>query len=82
MRCGKCKACQVVETSKKLLMSNPPFEHADQLTVETWNKVLRDNPFEGHLARKKRDDLAPDTGCGTNLGGRRAIEEGRVKCRP
>ena len=46
MRCGKCKACQVVETSKKLLMPNPPFEHADQLTVETWNKVLRDNPCE------------------------------------
>ena len=45
-RCGKCKACQVVESTKKVLMPNPPFEHADNLTVETWNKVLKDNPCE------------------------------------
>ena len=46
VRCGKCSACQLVEASKALLMPNPPFEHADNRTVECWNKVLRDNPCE------------------------------------
>lgn len=45
-RCGKCKACQVVESTKIVLMPNPPFSHANTATVESWNKVLEDNPCE------------------------------------
>jgi hypothetical protein len=47
-RCGDnaCKACRVVEATKRLLMPNPPFEHANTATAECWNKVLADNPCE------------------------------------
>jgi hypothetical protein len=43
-RCGKCKNCELVKASQRLLCPNPPFTHADNLTVETWNRVLIDNP--------------------------------------
>jgi len=46
-RCGKCKPCKHVEVTKMLLMPvphGPHVEHADDLTVRCWNKVLKDNP--------------------------------------
>ena len=43
-RCGTCQACQIVKASQKVLMPNPPFDHANQATVNAWNMVLRDNP--------------------------------------
>jgi hypothetical protein len=46
-RCNVCEACKIVEATKKVLMPNPPFTHADNSTVECWNKVLADNPCEG-----------------------------------
>jgi len=45
-RCGKCEACRTIEDSKVLYMPNPPFTHADDLTVEAWNTLLADNPCE------------------------------------
>jgi len=43
-RCGKCKACKLVEQSKGLYMPTPPFDHADDLTVKSWNRLLFENP--------------------------------------
>lgn len=43
-RCKQCTACKTVASTALLLMPNPPFSHANQATVECWNKVLSDNP--------------------------------------
>lgn len=45
-RCGTCDACGLVEVSKTLLAPNPPFTHATESTVLTWNRCLWDNPCE------------------------------------
>lgn len=43
-RCGKCEACRFVEDSKRFLMPNPPFSHATDSFVITWNRILFDHP--------------------------------------
>jgi hypothetical protein len=45
-RCGKCPACRRVEASKRLYRPDPPFDHATNLTVEYWNRLLYANPCE------------------------------------
>jgi len=45
-RCGKCEACRRVEAAKSAHMPNPPFKHADDLLVKSWNATLEQNPCE------------------------------------
>jgi hypothetical protein len=55
-RCGKCRAClEVAQAQKNVLaqcgMPSPKkgrheFVHADDATVEFWNRTLRENPCE------------------------------------
>jgi hypothetical protein len=40
----ECENCKHVRDTAQLLAPNPPFEHADNLTVETWNRTLREYP--------------------------------------
>jgi hypothetical protein len=62
-RCKECEACKVVEASKSLLAPNPPFDHANDATVECWNKVLADNPCDVKWAAFQNHDLGhPDLG--------------------
>jgi len=56
-RCGECEACKTVESTKKVLMPNPPFEHANDATVECWNKVLADNPCKVKWHAYQNHDL-------------------------
>jgi len=56
-RCGECEACKTVESSKKVLAPNPPFEHANDATVECWNKVLADNPCQSKWYAYQNHDL-------------------------
>lgn len=51
-RCEKCPACLHVKDTARLLMPNPPFEHAGDTTVKCWNKVLMDSPCETWLCHK------------------------------
>lgn len=41
-RCGKCENCKKLERVKQRVLAccNPPFTHADQDTVDLWNKEL------------------------------------------
>lgn len=48
MRCGKCEACKVVESTKRIILAHsapagPGITEAERLM---WNKVLQDNPCE------------------------------------
>lgn len=43
-RCKECENCRLVKAAAALLTPNPPFEHADDRTVECWNKTVFDNP--------------------------------------
>lgn len=45
-RCGECYNCKHVAIMAKGCMANPPFTHADQATVDMWNKTLLANPCE------------------------------------
>ncbi len=46
VRCQTCAACKLVKDTGRLVMPNPPFEHATDGTVKCWNRVLFDNPCE------------------------------------
>jgi hypothetical protein len=56
-RCGECDACKLVEASKKLLAPNPPFDHANDATVQCWNKVLAENPCKVLWIAYQNQDL-------------------------
>lgn len=45
-RCKACPACELVRATADLLAPNPPFDHANNATVECWNHILYDNPCE------------------------------------
>lgn len=61
-RCDKCEACKCVRATAALVMPNPPFEHADQATVDMWNKTLDENPctHDGGQLEKNRCDKKLD----------------------
>lgn len=60
-RCGNCEACRQVEVSKSLLMPRsygPRPEHANDATVEAWNKTLANNPCKKVLEKRIDDAIS------------------------
>jgi len=62
-RCGTCKNCIELDKVRRSVLSvaNPPFSHADQGTVDLWNREVKSLPCM-HETRKTKQgvrDLNP-----------------------